>query len=102
MSVEPRVLVSTKAWYKSRTVWVSVIGVALPILTYIGDNAFKLGLPDQAVPWIALGGFGLTTLALRFKTEQPVAAHDGDLKPLPGARLPDPPIFTEQERPLHG
>lgn len=91
---EPTVLVSAKSWTESKTIMFSILSVVLPILVYAAENALALGIPDRAIPWLALFIFAVGQIILRFQTSQPIGPH-GDLVPVPGARtVPD---LTQRE-----
>ena len=61
MKTEMETEQTTKAWYKSRTVWTAIIGVLLGAVQPISS---ALGTPVEVPIWIyeILGAFGLYTL----------------------------------------
>lgn len=64
--------VLVKPWYLSRTIWLSVLSVLLPTVTYMMDNALDLGIPHELIPWLALVIFSLGSIRQRFATVQPI------------------------------
>lgn len=72
-----------KPWTQSRTIWLSVLSIVVPLLTYAADNALSLGLPERAIPWIALFVFAAGSIRQRFETTQPIGLA-GELVPVDG------------------
>lgn len=72
--VSNQVVVEAKPWYKSWTVLANV-----PIvLSVLVDYAVGEGFAFTNEPWF-LGLVGIVNLALRFKTDRPVAASPKDV-----------------------
>jgi hypothetical protein len=80
------VVVESKPWYESRTIWLSVLSVIVPLLVYMADNALALGIPDRAIPWLTIFIFAAGNIAQRFQTTQPIG-KGGELIPVSGSTM---------------
>lgn len=58
-----------KKWYKSKTIWVNVLAVALAVITYIEGADF---LPEHVTTALVSVVLPVVNVGLRFLTNKPI------------------------------
>lgn len=97
------VAIPAKVWWKSRTLWLNAITIAVLVLGMIIDNAAALGVDDRTKIWIGIAVGTINAIGnaiLRILPEnQPLAATRGkyQIALLPKAELARPPAYPDKE-----
>ena len=63
----------TKAWYKSKTIWVNLVALVASVSAAFG---FELGLTEEVQGSIVAGIMGAVNVVLRITTDSAVGGSD--------------------------